>query len=274
MKKLIFSLMVALAFVSCDKDWNDINPRRVQLTNVNLECIEEIEGAHDPMSGREYTSHRYKCTGSLDGFAGSCYIVISEPIMGECARSREIIVNKNKTDFAFTFTNKGAHTDLEHFNYTIQVVDKFDYVICQTTIIASKHPERPNAEMVDIPFVEYSLWGTTCEWQLPQLNNSVIIVNSNEELARYIQSESQESYPSVDFEKYTMIIAHGGTPQGIYDTIVESLQQVSETEYQLNIDVVMTMTDAPELWAKALLVDKWDKLYNIDLCVDYRELIN
>lgn len=277
MKKLIYCLMAMVAvcsMTSCDKDWNDINPRKVQLTNVNLECIEEIEGAHDPMSGREYTHHRYKCTGSLDGFAGSCYIVISEPIMGECARSREIIVNKNKTDFAFTFTNIGAHTDLEHFNYTIQVVDKFDYVICQTTIIASKHPERPNAEMVDIPFVEYSLWGTTCEWQLPQLNNSVIIVNSNEELARYIQSESQESYPSVDFEKYTMIIAHGGTPQGIHDTIVESLQQVSETEYQLNIDVVMTMTDAPELWAKALLVDKWDKLYNIDLCVDYRELIN
>jgi hypothetical protein len=140
--KLLLMLAVVGMAMSCDKDWNDINPRKVQLTNVNLECIEEIEGAHDPMSGREYTHHRYKCTGSLDGFAGSCYIVISEPIMGECARSREIIVNKNKTDFAFTFTNKGAHTDLEHFNYTIQVVDKFDYVICQTTIIASKHPDN------------------------------------------------------------------------------------------------------------------------------------
>ncbi len=78
MKKLIFSLMamvLAGTTVSCDKDWNDINPRMVQLTNVNLECIEEIEGAHDPTSGLEYTSHRYKCTGSLDGFAGSCYIV-------------------------------------------------------------------------------------------------------------------------------------------------------------------------------------------------------
>ena len=140
--KLLLMLVVVGMAMSCDKDWNDINPRMVQLTNVNLECIEEIEGAHDPTSGLEYTSHRYKCTGSLDGFAGSCYIVISEPIKGECARSREIIVNKNKTDFAFTFTNKGAHTDLEHFNYTIQVVDKFDYVICQTTIIASKHPDN------------------------------------------------------------------------------------------------------------------------------------
>ena len=71
MRNFILCLM-ALAFVSCDKDWNDINPRKVQLTNVNLECIEEVEGAHDPTSGREYTSHTYKCTGSLNGFAGSC----------------------------------------------------------------------------------------------------------------------------------------------------------------------------------------------------------
>lgn len=273
MKRYIFCL-AALVFIACDKEWNDINPRRVNLSDVTLECISEVAGVHDTISGLEYTHHTYMCTGTLSGFTGNCHIVIREPIMGECGGSGELIVSGNKTDFAFTFTNRGDHTDFDYFNYTIQVVDEYDYVLCQTNIIASKHPERPNAEMVDVPFVEYSLWGTTCEWQLPQLNNSVIIVNSNEELARYIQSESQESYPSVDFEKYTMIIAHGGTPQGIYDTIVESLQQVSETEYQLNIDVVMTMTDAPELWTKALLVDKWDKLHNIVLCVDYRELIN
>ena len=96
MKKLIFSLMaivLAGTTVSCDKDWNDINPRKVIISDVNIECIKEVEGVHDPTSGLEYTSHTYKCTGSLDGFAGSCYIVIYEPIKGECARSREIIVN-------------------------------------------------------------------------------------------------------------------------------------------------------------------------------------
>lgn len=134
--------LVALAFVSCDKDWNDINPRKVILSDVNLECNEETEGVHDPTSGREYTAHTYVCTGSLEGFVGSCYIVISEPIKGQCAKSRELIVNDNKTNFAFTFTNKGAHTDLDHFNYTIQVVDEFDYVLCQTTIIASNHPQN------------------------------------------------------------------------------------------------------------------------------------
>ncbi|MBO7343942.1 MAG: hypothetical protein J6U45_07920, partial [Alistipes sp.] len=85
MKKLIYCLMAMVAvcsMTSCDKDWNDINPRKVIISDVNIECIKEGEGVHAPTSGLEYTSHTYKCTGNLDGFAGSCYIVISEPIKG------------------------------------------------------------------------------------------------------------------------------------------------------------------------------------------------
>jgi hypothetical protein len=78
----------------------------------------------------------------------------------------------------------------------------------------------------------------------------------------------------VDFTKYTMIIAHGGVPQGIYQTLIENLQQVSDTEYRLNIDVVLTKTDAPELWTKAILVDKWDRLSMVNLDVETIELIN
>ena len=99
-------------------------------------------------------------------------------------------------------------------------------------------------------------------------------VYSDEELARYITSESGGKYPAVDFTKYTMIIAGGGASRGIYDVIVDSLQQLSDTEYSLNISVVMSKTDAPELWTKALLVDKWDKLCKVHLDVETIELIN
>lgn len=277
MKRFIFYIVTMFgvcAMTSCDKDWNDINPRKVNLTDVTLECISEEEGAQDPTSGREYTHHTYMCTGSLSGFTGNCRIVIREPIMGECGGSGKLIVSGKKTDFAFTFTNRGEHTDHTHFNYIIQVVDEFDYVLCQTNIIASKHTEQPDTKPTVVPYVEYSLWGTQCEWRLPQHNNNIIVVDSNEELARYIAQETEECYPTVDFTKYTMIIAHGGTPQGIAEIMVESLQKNSDTEYALNIAVIMSMTDTPELWTKALLVDKWDRLYNIDLNVDYRELIN
>ena len=71
-----------------------------------------------------------------------------------------------------------------------------------------------------------------------------------------------------------MIIAHGYTTQGIYETIIKNLEKSSESEYTLNIDVVTRDTDAPERWTKALLVDKWDRVYNVNLNVDVIQLIN
>ena len=119
-----------------------------------------------------------------------------------------------------------------------------------------------------ISYMEYTLSGTQCEWQLPLLNNNAIIVDSDEDLTKYITSENGDSYPHVDFTKYTMIIANGGTPQGISDVIIDSFQQITEAEYNLNIRVLMTMTDAPELWVKALLVDKWDRPSTVNLNVE------
>lgn len=119
-----------------------------------------------------------------------------------------------------------------------------------------------------ISYMEYTLSGTQCEWQLPLLNNNVIIVDSDEDLTKYITSENGDSYPHIDFTKYTMIIANGGTPQGISDVIIDSFQQITEAEYNLNIRVLMTMTDAPELWVKALLVDKWDRPSTVNLNVE------
>lgn len=71
-----------------------------------------------------------------------------------------------------------------------------------------------------------------------------------------------------------MILAYGYTARGIYDTYVESLQQTSETEYALNINVVTTDAEVPEQWTKALLVDKFDRVYSINLNVDVTKLIN
>lgn len=177
--------------------------------------------------------------------------------------------------FEFTFAPEWAYLDEPYNNFTLEVVDADDNdLLCQTTIVVTKHPESTTTTPIDVPYMEYSLWDTQCYWQLPEKNNSVIIVNSDEELARYIACETETSYPTVDFTKYTMIIAYGYTTQGVYETIIESLQQTSETEYALNIHVVTRDTDAPEQWTKALLVDKWEQLYNIDLNVDVTKLIN
>lgn len=68
MKQFIYTLwiMVAVcAMSSCDKEWHVIIPRNVNLSNVTLECINEVDGAKDPTSSLEYTQHTFICTGSL-----------------------------------------------------------------------------------------------------------------------------------------------------------------------------------------------------------------
>ena len=154
MNKFIYSLwtMVAIwAMSSCDKEPHYINTRNVKLTNVILECINEVDGVKDPTSGLEYTQHSFLCTGSLSGSTGNYHIEISDPLWGKCGDSGKLIVGGNKIDFAITFTNRGAHADSDYFNYIIKVVDEHDNVlIIENTIMAFKHPENTSTEVADV----------------------------------------------------------------------------------------------------------------------------
>ncbi len=48
--------MVAVcAMTSCDKEWNDINPSKVNLTDISIECIGEEYEVNDKTSGLDYT---------------------------------------------------------------------------------------------------------------------------------------------------------------------------------------------------------------------------
>ncbi len=264
---------MALALVACELDV-DVNRNEVELSDLAIECINETMITNNTSGNKPFTKHTYLCRGSISGFNGACYIrVLHDNFIVH--NNHELTIAGEKMPFEFTFAPEWEYLDNPYNTFAIEVYDGDDGdPLCKTTVVVTKHSEGTTSESINIPYMEYSLWGTRCEWQLPRVDNNVIVVNSDEELARYVASDSEEGYPAVDFERYTMIIAHGGAPQGIFDVKVESLQQSSDTEYALNIDVVITMTDAPELWTKALLVDKWDKLYNINLNVDMIELIN
>lgn len=153
MKQFIYFLwtMVAVcAMSSCCKESHYIIPREVKLKNVTLECVNEVDGVKDPTSGLEYTQHSFLCTGSLSGSTGNYHIEISDPLWGRCGDSGKLIVGGNKIDFAFTFTNRGAHADSDYFNYIIKVVDEHDNVLIENTIMASKHPENTSTEVADV----------------------------------------------------------------------------------------------------------------------------
>ena len=272
MKRLIICL-VALAFTACEFEFS-INKQRIEIYDLSIECIKEEVITIPGSAPATMNWHTFSCQGVVGGYEGDFYIQILYNTDQVAYTSPHMTMSGNRLPFIFTFDPKKHQLDKPNLCLTVEFIGGGNKILASTTVFVTKHPVPQTEEYTNVPYMEYSLWGTQCEWQLPNENNNIIIVNSDEELARYIQSESGENYPAVDFDKYTMIIAHGGVPRGIYQTLIENLQQVSDTEYRLNIDVVLTKTDAPELWTKAILVDKWDRLSMVNLYVETIELIN
>ena len=272
MRNFVLSLVALTLIVGCE-EWDNTTSTNVNLSDVTIECIGETTIINNTSGNKPFTKHTYLCRGYIGGFKGDCAIrVLHENFIVH--ENHNLTIAGEKLPFEFTFAPEWEYLDQPNLNFIIEVLNSEDMSLCSTTIVVTKHPEKTSMEIVDIPFVEYSLWGTACEWQLPQLNNNVIIVNSDEELARYIQSTSGESYPSVDFDKYTMIIAHGYNLNGIAEKRINSLQRVSNNELALNIEIYSTLADVIEPWNFVILVDKLDKLYNINLNVDTRDVIN
>ena len=276
MKRFILCLMAIVAasvMTSCELDV-EVNGKDVVLSNITIECIDETTISNNTSGDEPFTKHTYLCRGSISGYNGVCYIrVLHDNFIVH--NNHELIIAGDVMPFEFTFAPEWGYLDEPYLNFIIEVYDEdSDTLLCKTTVVVTKHPDAPSAETTDITYKEYTLYGSSCDWNLPDDYNNVIVVDSDEELARYIVSESGENFPAVDFSKYTMIIAHGYSLNGISNKQIESFQRISATEIALNIAIYQDMTDVVEPWTIALLVDKWDRLYNINLDVDYRDMIN
>ena len=269
----LMALVVASVMTSCELDI-EVNGKDVELSNITIECIDETTISNNTSGDEPFTKHTYLCRGTICGYDGVCYIrVLHDNFIVH--NNHELIIAGDVMPFEFTFAPEWEYLDEPYLNFIIEVYDEDnDTLLCKTTVVVTKHPDAPVVEPTDITYKEYTLYGSSCDWNLPDDYNNVIVVDSDEELARYIASESGESYPAVDFSKYTMIIAHGYSLKGISNKQIESFQSISATEIALNIAIYQDMTDVVEPWTIALLVDKWDRLYNIDLRVVYRDVIN
>ena len=136
--------------------------------------------------------------------------------------------------------------------------------INETTIIL-----RPDEE---VSYTEYSLSGTSCEWSFTKDDKDVIVVNSREELEKYIVCDGECTAPSVDFEKHSLVIAHGGCTNGIHQIGVSKFVKFADEKYGLYIDIVMGWTDAPELWTYAIITDQLSGQNIVELFVDIESL--
>ena len=136
--------------------------------------------------------------------------------------------------------------------------------INETTIIL-----RPDEE---VSYTEYSLSGTSCEWNFTKEDSDIIVVNSREELEKYIVCDGECTAPSVDFEKHSLVIAHGGCTNGIHQIGVSKFVKFADEKYGLYIDIVMGWTDAPELWTYAIITDKLSGQNSVELFVDIESM--
>jgi len=94
-------------------------------------------------------------------------------------------------DFEGWFTDNGTFANEWDF--------KTDIVTQDTTLYAKWKENTSQDYPIEIPFTEYSLVGTSCQWVNLNYDDKLIIVNNNEGLKSHI-SCSDENYQEIDFQ--------------------------------------------------------------------------
>ena len=124
---------------------------------------------------------------------------------------------------------------------------------------------------IDIPFTEYSLEETSCQWERFNYNNGgslgeVILINSDEELNQYVACTG-DSYPSIDFSKYTLLLARGLAPSTTIYVNCNGLQQLSEQSYKMNIDLSLGNATVMTCWQVPIIIKKLSEESIVELVV-------
>jgi len=125
----------------------------------------------------------------------------------------------------------------------------------------------------EIPFSIYSNDGKEGEegsgldlaWKGLSFDNKVIIVNSREEMEKYIAGDIGD-YPDIDFSRYTLLLASGETSNGIF-SCVDKFRQISLDEYRLDVEIVLDDTTIIGKWQVALTTNKLSSFSKINLNV-------
>lgn len=120
-------------------------------------------------------------------------------------------------------------------------------------IIAIKSAQRVEAEPVypiEIQAADFSL-PDGCTWKRHNGQENVYVIRSVGDILPLIDGEFPENL--VDFGKYSLLVAKGQATSGIQH-IDKHLQQISENEYLLTIDVMNNDATEVSLWNIAIRV--------------------
>ena len=117
-----------------------------------------------------------------------------------------------------------------------------------------------------IPFEEYSLEGTTCNWTNLNYDGTVLIINSNEDLANYI-SCTEGSYPEIDFSQNTILLAKGKTQFGISDASTKIIRQSITNSYDFEVEIKIDN-------ARPVAVDSWQIAVKVQKNTNIESAVN
>ncbi|MDR0970174.1 MAG: hypothetical protein LBM67_06530 [Lentimicrobiaceae bacterium] len=110
---------------------------------------------------------------------------------------------------------------------------------------------------IEIPFSEYLLEETSCQWNSFEFDK-IIIVNSDEELDSYI-SCSEENYPEVDFSEHSLLLAQGWVNSYPAEVMKIQLQKVSDNEHALFLSIRPGFALTPGHWIISITTPKLSK---------------
>jgi hypothetical protein len=108
---------------------------------------------------------------------------------------------------------------------------------------------------------DYSLAPCYCNWNA---SDSVYLINSQETLLSFVSCEGDNTPATIDFDKYSLLLVYGVTPQGI-ENITKNLINTSENEYVLDVDITLNMTMKPEGWRCMILVPRLPQHITVSL---------
>jgi len=140
---------------------------------------------------------------------------------------------------------------------------------------ACKKPEENKPDYpIKISFEEYSLYGTHCQWTNMPNDNKVIVINSHEELKPYILCNAG-SYPAIDFEKHSLLLASGKSYNKVLDAQITGFQQYVSDKYRLDVAVTLSDTAFQTSWAKACITQKMpaDRKIRVNLATYENEVV-
>jgi hypothetical protein len=108
-------------------------------------------------------------------------------------------------------------------------------------------------EPTEIPFTEYSLTGTGCQWTNLDCDGKIVIINSNTELENHVTCTG-ETFPEIDLAEQTLLIACGVTTNGIQ--YLHKKFSKKENMYILEIEITLNDVAVAQSWMVTLITNK------------------